>query len=98
VGYKAQGVIHWVSGGSPACHVNLYDKLFTRERPESEDFRTDLNPNSLVVNRGAMMESALTEAQVGQRFQFERQGYFVLDSVTDGMAMFNRICSLKEGW
>eukprot|EP00668_Euglena_longa_P033807 GGOE01043445.1.p1 GENE.GGOE01043445.1~~GGOE01043445.1.p1 ORF type:complete len:697 (+),score=200.92 GGOE01043445.1:59-2092(+) len=99
VGYKAQGVIHWVSvASSPECVVNLYDKLFSVEKPGAGDVAEELNPNSLQVVPLARMEGALAEAVAGQRFQFERQGYFVVDSVVNGKAVFNRICSLKEGW
>ena len=101
VGYKAKGVIHWVSAAvAQSCEVRMYDKLFAAESPgaDGRDLEEDLNPNSLVVHSNAMMEKSLQEAEIGQRFQFERQGYFILDSKRDGKPVFNRICALKEGW
>ena len=99
---KVKGTIHWVS----ATHaiereLRLYDRLFTEADPEAEgrDFRTVLNLRSLeVVN--AKLEPALAEARVEERFQFERLGYFALDSeeYSAGRRVFNRTITLKDAW
>lgn len=103
-GRRVEGTLHWVSAdqGLPA-EVRLYDVLFTPERPgedESvEDFTEELNPDSLVVRQGALVEPSLAGAAAGERFQFERQGYFAVDTDSaDGRLVFNRIVGLKDAW
>jgi glutaminyl-tRNA synthetase len=101
-GRKVRGVIHWVSAtlGRPA-EVRVYDRLFRSPEPgRGHDFLDDLNPDSLRVLTGCVVESALAEASVDERFQFEREGYFCLDPV-DASAeklVFNRIVSLRDSW
>lgn len=101
-GRKVRGVIHWVSAklGRPA-EVRLYDRLFKSPEPgRSGDFLDDINPESLEVLKGCMVEPALSSAQCGDRFQFEREGYFCIDekdSQSDALA-FNRIVSLRDSW
>jgi glutaminyl-tRNA synthetase len=76
--------------------VRLYDRLFTEKNPMkdgAENFLKYLNPDSLKTVR-AYIEPALAEAQTGERFQFERTGYFVCD----GSLVFNRTCSLKDSY
>jgi glutaminyl-tRNA synthetase len=101
-GRKVRGVIHWVSAslGQPA-EVRLYDRLFKSAEPgRAGDFHSDLNPDSLRVVHGCWVEPALAGASTEQRFQFEREGYFCVDSVDsrpDGL-VFNRIVSLRDSW
>lgn len=99
-GRKVKGVIHWVSAtkGVPA-ELRLYDRLFTVANPAAEsDFTQMLNPESLVVVNGFVEPSLATaEAEVG--YQFERIGYFCLDSkLTGGMLTFNRTVGLRDTW
>ncbi len=102
-GRRVKGTSHWVSAAhaKPAT-VRLYDRLFTQENPQAEgrDFRTCLNPNSLEVVAGAMVEPALAEAAPGSRFQFERLGYFCVDTVDSqpGAPVFNRTVALRDSW
>ena len=101
---KVKGVIHWVSAaaGQPAT-VRLYDRLFLSEDPEDvpagKSFVDNLNPDSLQTLT-AHVEPALTELAAGQRVQFERNGYFSVDSRDSrpGQPVFNRIVSLRDSW
>ena len=96
-GRKVKGTIHWVDCATGLkAEVRLYDKLFLEKDPMkdgSENFLKYLNPDSLKVVTG-YVESALGEAASGDRFQFERTGYFVCDS----KLVFNRTCSLKDSY
>lgn len=100
--YKVKGNIHWVSAAhAMPTEVRLYDRLFTDPNPDagSNDFMSLLNPNALqVVN--AYLEAGIETAQAGDRFQFERHGYFVADMVDSqpGKPVFNRITTLKDSW
>jgi len=101
-GRKVQGTLHWVSEEhSLKAEVRLYDRLFTAERPDREDadeWLTLLNPESLTVVE-ARLEPGLKGASPGSRYQFERMGYFVVDpDSTPEKPVFNRICTLKDGW
>jgi glutaminyl-tRNA synthetase len=82
--------------------VRLNDRLFTFENPSGgdADFRTTLNPNSLETLTNAAVEPALAQAAPGTRFQFERLGYFCVDTVDSkpGAPVFNRTVALKDGW
>lgn len=103
-GRKVKGTIHWVSArhGIPA-EVRLYDRLFTIENvadiPEGEDYRNYLNPDSLKVQQ-CLVEPSLAEVQGGERFQFERIGYFCADPKDSkpGNLVFNRTVALKDSW
>jgi glutaminyl-tRNA synthetase len=102
-GRKVKGTIHWVSAAhAQDVEVRLYDRLFTASRPAAgaEDFRTHLNPESLVVLSGAKLEPAAAGAEPGARFQFERQGFFYLDpeSSSPERPVFNRIVTLRDTW
>lgn len=100
-GRKVKGVIHWVNAADAvATEVRLYDRLFTRADPlAEEDFTTAINPQSLQVHNTAYAEPAVAEASPGSRFQFERQGYFVIDDdATAEKPVANRIVSLKDNW
>ena len=100
-GRKVKGVIHWVSAskGIPA-EVRIYDRLFSVADPEQgEDFLDNLNPNSLTVVQ-AVIEPALAQANPEDRFQFEREGYFVADRYDHHAEkpVFNRILDLKDSF
>ncbi|MCY9845192.1 glutamine--tRNA ligase [Vibrio caribbeanicus] len=99
-GRKVKGVIHWVSAtkGVPA-ELRLYDRLFTVANPAAEsDFTQMLNPESLVVVNG-FVEPSLATAEPEVGYQFERIGYFCLDSkLTGGMLTFNRTVGLRDTW
>ncbi len=102
-GRKVKGTIHWVSAEhAKRVEVRLYDRLFTTEDPgspeEGKTYLDYLNADSLqVVN--AFVEPALAEQEVGDRIQFERLGYFVVDQdSTDEKPVFNRIVPLRDSW
>ena len=101
-GRKVRGVIHWVSASlGHKAEIRLYDRLFESAEPgKGGDFLEDLNPDSLRVLRDCVVEPALAEALVGERYQFEREGYFCLDSEDSrpGKPIFNRIVSLRDSW
>ena len=101
-GRKVRGVIHWVSASlGHKAEIRLYDRLFESAEPgKGGDFLDDLNPDSLRVLRDCVVEPALAEASVGERYQFEREGYFCLDSEDSrpGKPIFNRIVSLRDSW
>lgn len=101
-GRKVKGTIHWVSTeDSFDAEVRLYDRLFMVENPadDDRDILELLNPNSLKVLKGCKMESYLKDAKAGNKFQFQRTGYFCVDpdSTTENM-VFNRTVSLKDSW
>ncbi|MEA3641403.1 MAG: glutamine--tRNA ligase/YqeY domain fusion protein [Lamprobacter sp.] len=101
-GRKVKGVIHWVPAETAVdAEVRLYDRLFTVPQPGAgdRDFRADLNPDSLRVLSGAMLEPSLATAAPGARFQFEREGYFVVDpESTPERPVFNRTVTLRDTW
>jgi len=103
-GRKVKGTLHWVSAAHAVkAEVRLYDHLFTLknldEVEEGKEYRDYLNPDSLVVLPGCMLEPSLAMAEAGQRFQFLRHGYFCVDPETrPGRPVFNRIVSLKDSW
>jgi glutaminyl-tRNA synthetase len=100
-GKRVDGTIHWVSASEAKdVEVRLYDRLFSVEAPGQgeADFVTELNPSSLEVVR-AKAEPSLAEAQAGQRFQFERLGFFYADPDSkSGAPVFNRVVPLKDSW
>lgn len=103
-GRKVKGVIHWVSAeqGLPVT-VRLYDRLFNVEKPESkeiEDYRSCLNPDSLQVVQGCVVEPSAASASPGTHFQFEREGYFFLDTIDSNGSdlVFNRTITLRDSW
>jgi glutaminyl-tRNA synthetase len=100
-GRKVKSTIHWVSAShAKPAEFRLYDRLFTREDPEEGEsgFLACLNPTSLTTLSG-YVEPELVGAAVGDRFQFERQGYFVLDpDSTAGNPVFNLTVNLRDTW
>jgi glutaminyl-tRNA synthetase len=103
-GRKVRGTLHWVSAAHAVeAEVRLYDHLFTRENPldvpEGLDWKQSVNPRSLEVLRGCMVEPGLRDAPPGSRYQFLRQGYFCADpDRTGGRPVFNRSVSLRDTW
>jgi glutaminyl-tRNA synthetase len=104
-GRKVRGTLHWVSAAhSIAAEVRLYDRLFVRENPaeekDGEDFLAALNPHSLEVMHDCRLEPGLAAARAGDRFQFERLGYFGVDPdrTATGGPVFNRTVTLRDSW
>lgn len=100
-GRKVKATIHWVSAqhALPA-EVRLYDRLFNNPDPEaSGDFIADINPDSLKILTGCLLEPSLKDAQPGDTFQFERVGYFCVDvDSAPGALVFNRTVELRDSW
>jgi glutaminyl-tRNA synthetase len=102
-GRKVDATIHWVSAAHaiPAI-VRLYDRLFCVADPLAEvaDITENLDPNSLEILRSCQVEPSLTDAIPGSRFQFERVGYFCVDSAdsSDKAIVFNRTVTLRDAW
>jgi glutaminyl-tRNA synthetase len=102
-GRKVKGTIHWVSAEHAGeVEVRVYDRLFVVEDPsatdEGQSFLDHLNPNSLTTST-ALVEPALTQAQIDDRVQFERLGYFIVDTdSTPEKLVFNRIVPLRDTW
>ncbi|HHN72741.1 MAG TPA: glutamine--tRNA ligase/YqeY domain fusion protein [Thermopetrobacter sp.] len=103
-GRKVKATLHWVSAAHAIDgEVRLYDKLFTRENPneevEGQDFTAFINPNSLEVLTGCKLEPSLRRAKPGDRFQFERLGYFCMDPDSKPETpVFNRTVTLRDTW
>jgi len=101
-GRKVKGVIHWVSArhALPA-EVRLYDRLFAVANPgAAEDFLSTINPNSLTLIQGAMVEPSLKDAKPEQAYQFEREGYFCADNKLSSPEhlVFNLTVALRDTW
>ena len=99
---KVKGTLHWVSvKHALSAEVRVYDRLFSEEAPDShkdKDFMDFLNPNSLEV-LNAFVEPSLQTAAVGERFQFQRLGYFnVDDDRTANQLIFNKTVGLRDSW
>ncbi|MBL6691916.1 MAG: glutamine--tRNA ligase/YqeY domain fusion protein [Pseudomonadales bacterium] len=101
-GRKVRGVIHWVSAeeGLPA-EIRVYEPLFTVDFPDADDrdYHELINSESLTVHQG-FVEPSLQKAGLDDRFQFEREGYFCIDSKdsTEGSLVFNRVVGLRDTW
>lgn len=100
---KVKGTIHWVSAPHALkAEVRLYDRLFTHEAPDTDkevDFKTYLNPYSLKIITNAYVEPGLKHSKTGDRFQFQRLGYFnVDDDSRPEKLVFNRTVPLKDTW
>jgi glutaminyl-tRNA synthetase len=103
-GRKVKGTIHWVSAAHAIdAEVRIYETLFSKENPdevdEGGDFTENLNPLSLEVIAQAKLEPSLASAAVGERYQFERLGYFCVD--LDSKAnkpVLNQTVALKDTW
>ncbi len=103
-GRKVKSTIHWVSAAhAMEAEVRLYDHLFTEEdgngESEGSDSTSSLNPNSLEILRGCKLEPSLSAAGPGDRFQFERLGYFCVDlDSSEDNPLFNRTVTLRDTW
>jgi len=101
-GKKVKGTLGWVSARHGiGAEIRLYDRLFQTENLNDidDDFKNHLNPDSLTINKEAILEEALKTAQVGDTVQFERVGYFRVDedSTSDNL-VFNRTITLRDNW
>ncbi|MCP4128272.1 MAG: glutamine--tRNA ligase/YqeY domain fusion protein, partial [Gammaproteobacteria bacterium] len=105
VGRKVRGVIHWVSATEGVkAEVRLYDRLFSHPAPDAdkevESFIHHLNPDSLTIAAECVVEPSIATAEPGSQFQFEREGYFCVDSRESSpeRLIFNRTVSLRDSW
>ena len=97
-GIKVKSAIQWVDATqAKRVEVRLYDRLFKDETPEGME---DINPDSLIIIKNALIEPAVITDKPDERFQFERQGYFYADPIdyTDEAPVFNKIVGLKDSW
>ena len=103
-GRKVKATIHWVSADHAVdAEVRLYENLFLKQDPsaveEGKDFLSNLNPNSLEVLTNCKLEPSLARAEAGDRYQFERLGYFCVDpDTTSERLVFNRTVPLRDTW
>jgi len=104
-GKKVKGTIHWVSAAHAIpAEVRLYDHLFNKPNPddfaEGQDFTVNLNPNSLETLMSCRLEPSLVNAAAGNRYQFERHGYFIADAKDSSASrlVFNRTVTLRDSW
>jgi len=103
-GRKVKGTIHWVSAEHAVnAEVRLYDRLFTVENPSDDkeiDFKSFINPNSLTILKECKLEPFMKTAIAGDKFQFERLGYFCADIIDSfpGKLVFNRTVPLRDTW
>lgn len=101
-GKKVKGTLGWVSvEHAISAEIRMYDRLFLTENLNSidDDFTNHLNPDSLTVIPNALLEPSLKSARPGDQFQFERQGYFIVDKdSTDDHLVFNRTVTLRDNW
>jgi len=102
-GRRVQATLHWVSAAHAVpAEIRLYDRLLSAANPADEkesDFRALLNPNSLEVLRSCQLEPSLAGAKPGDRYQFERLGYFCVDpDSSEKMLVFNRTVQLRDTW
>lgn len=100
-GRKVKATLHWVSAAHALdAEVRLYDRLFKQPNPaEQEDFLAGLNPDSLEIIPACKIERSVRTAQPGNRYQFERKGYFCVDpDSAEGQLVFNRTVTLKDTW
>ncbi len=100
---KVKGTLHWVDARQAIrAEVRLYDRLFSDESPDGHkeaDFKDFLNSNSLKVLQECRLEPMLKNAKAGEKFQFQRLGYFCVDpDSSQNQAVFNRTVSLKDNW
>jgi glutaminyl-tRNA synthetase len=104
-GRKVKGVIHWVSAEyGIEAEVRLYDRLFNHPSPDAskdgKDYKEHLNPDSIRTVTRSIVEPSLKEAKPGERFQFEREGYFCVDTQQAGGSpiIINRTVTLRDSW
>jgi len=103
-GRKVKGTLHWVSASHAVpAEIRLYDRLFLKEDPddvtEGQDYTDNLNPDSLQILTGCLVEPGLATGKAGDHYQFLRQGYFCVDpDRTDDRLVFNRTVPLRDTW
>lgn len=104
-GRKVKGTIHWVAAEHALkAEVRLYDRLFNDPKPDSkkheQDWKSFINPDSIITLKEAYLEPSLAEVKAEEHFQFERTGYFSVDSKDslEGKPIFNRTVSLRDSW
>ena len=102
-GRKVRGTIHWVSAQHAVSpEIRLYDRLFLSPEPGSgsDDFKTDINPDSLEILTNCKLEPSLVNAKASEHYQFERVGYFNVDpqDSREGSPVFNRTVTLRDTW
>jgi glutaminyl-tRNA synthetase len=104
-GRKVKGVIHWVSAAHGiSAEVRLYDRLFNHPAPDAakdgQDYTAHLNSESVLTLTRCVLEPTLDEAEEGEYFQFEREGYFCKDQIVtaDNSPVFNRTVTLRDSW
>jgi glutaminyl-tRNA synthetase len=103
-GRSPKATLHWVSAAHAVdAEVRLYDRLFSApdpdDFPEGQDYKANLNAGSMVALTGCKIEPGLAKAAPGERFQFERLGYFCADPESGpGAPVFNRTVTLKDTW
>ena len=103
-GRKVKATLHWVSAAHAVpAEVRLYDRLFSAENPnvetDGQPFTALINPQSLDVLAGCQLEPGLAAASAGERYQFERHGYFCVDPDSrPGAPVFNRTVGLRDTW
>jgi glutaminyl-tRNA synthetase len=102
-GRKVKGVIHWVSAtNNVEAEIRLYDRLFSEPLPDADkerDFKDLLNPDSLRILTQCYLEANLADAEPGEQFQFEREGYFSVDfDRAHNKPIFNRTVTLRDSW
>lgn len=103
-GRKVKATLHWVSAARALCpEVRLYDHFFNKEDPDKvesgQDFKSNIDPDSLKVLENTYIEPSVLNAPIGAKYQFERLGYFCVDTdSTENKMVFNRIVSLRDSW
>ena len=103
-GRKVKGTLHWVSAAHAVdAEIRLYDRLFNVENPSDEEgvssFKDNLNPDSLTILTGAKCEAFMKDAKPGDKYQFMRQGYFCVDTLsTPDHLIINRTVALKDSF
>ena len=100
-GRKVKSTIHWISASHAIpAEIRLFDRLFTKENPdEGDDFLSFVNPTSLEIPATSYVEQSLADTNPGEKFQFERTGYFCVDPDSRaGKPVFNRTVTLKDTW
>jgi glutaminyl-tRNA synthetase len=99
-GRKVKATLHWVSAAhAHEAEVRLYEQLFAAPNPGGDDWLEQINPNSLEVLDKCYIEPGLAQAKPGDRFQFERVGYFCVDpDSTEDKLVFNRTVGLRDAW
>ena len=99
---KVKGTIHWVSKNKAVnINVRIYDRLFKKESPDGDqsvDFKSHINPKSLLILNNVYAEPSIKKASNDDYFQFQRKGYFKLDNCDNNNMVFNRTVTLRDTW